>query len=338
LGRCATLVNASRSPVSTRGVARSENSQIPVQLARGRARRRPVLIGTPGLLVAVPLRAASGGRGAVDQTMTPAPTRPMFLERGLDISNLMRAGGVRRAACGGMAALLLVTFVQPSLGQNGRRTVSLSFSVADSESGASVPNAILRISGRPTPLRTSWAGEARADSLDRGVHLLVINALGFSPTELTVELTNDTSLIFVRLARTPAALSPMRIIGHRNDVPLRLQGYYARKRMGIGRFITDSMLANAHNVPLSLILATHVPGLRAIGSQVVSAEADTRGGLSCPVLTYIDGIRLNISIDEFRAEDVAGVEVYSRAAAPVQFRPSGDYCTVIALWTRWCGG
>ena len=259
----------------------------------------------------------------------------MFRQRSLDLSTLIRSTGVRRAAASAVAALLFAASAQISPGQNAPRIVSQKFSVADSETGAFVPNANLRISGRRALLHTNWAGKARADSLEAGAHLLVINALGYSPRELAVELTSDTTWVFVQLAHVPVVLTPMQVIGRRNDIPLRLQGYYARERMGIGHFITDSVLASAHALPLSIVLASHVPGLRAIGSQVVSSEGDTRGGASCPVLTYVDGIRLNISIDAFHADDIAGIEVYSRAAAPVQYRPTGDYCTVVALWTRW---
>jgi hypothetical protein len=41
------------------------------------------------------------------------------------------------------------------------------------------------------------------------------------------------------------------------------------------------------------------------------------------------------NLDELPMEDFAAMEVYSRAQAPQQFRPLGDYCKVVLLWSRW---
>jgi len=42
-----------------------------------------------------------------------------------------------------------------------------------------------------------------------------------------------------------------------------------------------------------------------------------------------------VDLDEFGMEDVAAIEVDTRAQAPPQNRPLGDYCTVVLLWSKW---
>jgi hypothetical protein len=39
-------------------------------------------------------------------------------------------------------------------------------------------------------------------------------------------------------------------------------------------------------------------------------------------------------LDNIRPDTLVGVEYYSRTSAPVQYKPLGNYCKVILLWTR----
>jgi hypothetical protein len=44
--------------------------------------------------------------------------------------------------------------------------------------------------------------------------------------------------------------------------------------------------------------------------------------------------RVITPLDNIQPDSLIGVEYYSRTSAPVQYKPPGNYCKVILLWTR----
>lgn len=108
--------------------------------------------------------------------------------------------------------------------------------------------------------------------------------------------------------------------------------------MGMGRFLTDSALSHDRIQNLPLMLATHFPGimLKAGGRIVTPESSGLLGSLECSVLIYLDGFKIHgPDLDNIHPDELAGVEEYSRASAPVQYRPQGNYCKVILLWSKW---
>jgi hypothetical protein len=86
------------------------------------------------------------------------------------------------------------------------------------------------------------------------------------------------------------------------------------------------------------------------------------GDNECPVLVYLDGMQMeNVDrtplrvapqsgrrggagpqpkervipdLESMRPEELAGVELYSRSTAPQEYRPLGNYCKVLLLWSK----
>ena len=57
--------------------------------------------------------------------------------------------------------------------------------------------------------------------------------------------------------------------------------------------------------------------------------------MACPVRIYVDGHpAVGLTLDTMKPDELIGVEYYSRTFAPVQYKPVGNYCKVILLWTR----
>jgi hypothetical protein len=97
---------------------------------------------------------------------------------------------------------------------------------------------------------------------------------------------------------------------------------------------SSSALTEHRAQGLQLFLVTRVPGLMVAGNGV--ATGGGKNGGTCPVLFYLDGFKLTgFDFDALRLEHLAGIEAYSRISAPVQYKPLGDYCKVILLWTKW---
>ncbi len=93
--------------------------------------------------------------------------------------------------------------------------------------------------------------------------------------------------------------------------------------MGIGRFLTDSILQKEAKTPIARTMASRFPGFYVLGYD--KSVAKTNCGL---LDIYIDGTktsRLSPDVTDLSlltGEDVAGVEFYTQASPPVQYRLS----------------
>ena len=56
--------------------------------------------------------------------------------------------------------------------------------------------------------------------------------------------------------------------------------------------------------------------------------------MPCFVQVYLDGLKLNSDIELIRTQDLYGVEYYTGASVPVQYRISGAACGVLLAWSR----
>ena len=229
-------------------------------------------------------------------------------------------------------------------------TTVLIVSVGDAANGAFVADAQVRLPSVGRVARTAWDGEARFPGLQSGRFHIQVRAIGYAPGDIDMPVSGDSASVLFNLERITTALDTVRVVAPQATRAARgLKEFEERRQAGIGRFITDSALIEHRAQGLQLFLATGVPGLMVFGHGVVAGGA-TDGG-RCPVLFYLDGFKLTempsgpsdlraaqkqvLDLDALRLEHLAGIEVYSRTSAPAQYKPSGDYCKVILLWTKW---
>jgi hypothetical protein len=171
-----------------------------------------------------------------------------------------------------------------------------------------------------------------------------VRAIGYAPGDFETLITGDTTAVHFELEKVSSTLDTVRVRASRNE--LHLAEYETRRQQGLGRFIVDSVIAAEHAKGLSLLLVSHIPGLRVnnIGgvvglqpptpnmSQGRGRRASCLGG--CCVAVYLDGFPLTIGLDEIDPRDIAGIESYNQPNAPVQYKPSIDFCKVILLWSK----
>jgi hypothetical protein len=113
-------------------------------------------------------------------------------------------------------------------------------------------------------------------------------------------------------------------------VPVRLVGFEARRRMGIGRFITDSVLHIDGSRQLTTVLRAYLPGWsRMLDTRPSDASPSNR----CGVDVYLNGLPTLENLADLRARDVDGVEFYTTSIVPPQFRRAGTFCPVLLLWS-----
>src|SRR5262245_24538155 len=182
--------------------------------------------------------------------------------------------------------------------------------------------------------KTNWIGEGVISGVPRGRHHVRVRKLGYAGAELDVLLDRDTVGVFFVLQRQPQSLDTVRT--KTTALPSLMMGdYEMRRRMGIGRFITDSMLRADSTQPLASILENRIVGLQSVNDGrtvhrrncVVNGQLAVSGQLD----VYIDGTRVSTSryalgrppdetdLRALYGSDIAGVEYYTDVDAPVQF-------------------
>jgi hypothetical protein len=222
--------------------------------------------------------------------------------------------------------------------------------VADARTNGFIADAQVRIPTIGRIARTRWDGEVQFDNLDNGKYRIEVRAIGYEPGNVDVALIGDTLPVFFSLDRLSTTLDTVRVRAER--VSRNLREFEERRRHKLGRFFTDSALMDNRATGLKWMLAMQIPGLRVSGNGVVSGET---GGIPCSVAFWVDGFLVTpmpdgpigskgladvrqkqvLDLEPLRLEEFAGMEVYSSVETPPQYRPSGMFCKVVLLWTKW---
>ncbi len=133
-----------------------------------------------------------------------------------------------------------------------------------------------------------------------------------------------------------------------------MQGFEARRRAGIGQFITDSALRAASGSRLSQLLVQHMPGIvigngGSYGDFPISSRVCS--GMSCStprcyVRMYIDGMLVfdgtpqqrnsqGVELSTFKPEDLSGIEYYAGPSGlPARFAGFNSDCGTLLFWSR----
>lgn len=225
---------------------------------------------------------------------------------------------------------------------------------------------------------TNWMGEARIDGVAAGMHRVRIRKLGFSPLDVQLMFRGDSMSPVFLLSESSISLDTVRIMAP--SVRQNLREFDDRRRLGIGRFITQSDLTHDANREFALVAAAKFPGVQAKtdlggkwhlvstrgacgastsftdlppasdndappamrsrggkGSQeeVKAKMYSSCSGTSCPIKLFLDGLALQPDdFDIVHTWDLAGVEYYTGASMPAQYRISGGACGVLLMWSR----
>lgn len=215
--------------------------------------------------------------------------------------------------------------------------------VADANTGAPVVDAQVAIPELSRTARTNWIGEAQIPAVPRGQYRVQVRRLGYAAADLVIRFSQDTVGYVFMLTPVPLSLDTV-TTSAKARIPLKLQDFEWRRRMGIGRFLTDSILLAERTKPIARIMETHLPGLNSVGFDRTVTRFDCGR-----VDVYVDGVAYGptrplgrgrgagdeTDLRSLWGENVAGVEYYSAAGAPVQYRKTGaSRCGLVLIWLR----
>lgn len=236
------------------------------------------------------------------------------------------------------AVVVLVTILAlPGAAAAQRRTGAVSGLVKDS---AGTPIRDVEVvalrSGRS--IRTDTAGHFILAGLPSGATDLGIRRIAFEPVVVNVDVPeSDTTDIDIRLGGVAQILPTVVVNDHAEHVRL-LAEFEARRKNGVGHFITRAQIEKRHPLFLSDMVRS-IPGASIVPAEngrAVLRFARSHNG--CPPQYFLDGLRVtSFNIDDVPPGDVEGVELYAGAAGlPPEFNQlyGNTICGTVAIWTR----
>jgi hypothetical protein len=218
--------------------------------------------------------------------------------------------------------------------------------VTDS-AGYPLPNVEVRIMDLSRIARTDVKGRFTMDRITDRIVDLTLRRLGYGVRMVRVSMINgEGDSLRVVMQAEPLRLNTVEIEAKEDQHPFFAE-YTRRKERGIGQFITHQDIEKLNTFYPSDAFR-RLPGVRfvSIGSGYgvrFMSSIGMRGGGSrsgsqdCVPTMWVDGTPApGLEVDEIRAQDIHGIEVYRGAATvPVQFAKAGlTQCGVIVVWTK----
>jgi hypothetical protein len=206
--------------------------------------------------------------------------------------------------------------------------------------GAPLKDARVSLQGGGDVVLTKTNGDFALDSLPSGTQALEVRKLGYSVTEVAVELSSTTPAVAnVTMSDAVPLLATMRVEATK-DKALSDVGYLQRKQSGMGYFM-DGNAINKDAISFADVMRV-APGLKVVplgdGRTYVITDSRNPGGNAC-VNFYVDGSPWTEvtpgDIGTFvRPDEIVAIEVYHGSETPPQYTKAGmSSCAAVVVWT-----
>lgn len=204
--------------------------------------------------------------------------------------------------------------------------------------GRPLVGAIVSIGGMAAT-RTNEEGEWWLPPVPAGTRTVEYRAVGYYPGREVVHVDPSTGRQDVTLATMQSVLDTVKVVA-RYDRYRTMTEFSERRRSGAGRYLTAEEIRL--RVPLfTSDLFRAFPGLF-VGSGIFGEPVISMRGIfadRCTPAIYINGFEMlgfdAIDLDAMvKPDDILGVEVYSEASVPGQFKGGMRGCGSLVFWTR----
>jgi Carboxypeptidase regulatory-like domain/TonB-dependent Receptor Plug Domain len=210
--------------------------------------------------------------------------------------------------------------------------------VVKDDLGAPIANVEVSVLTARASVRTDSVGRFLLAALPPGATDVSFRRLSFAPIQLSILVPHDdTTEVDVTL--TIVAQKLKGVVSQADAEHLRqLDAFEARRKLGIGHFITRGQIEKRNPGLLSDMIRT-IPGAVILpgenGRAILRFARTARG---CPPQFFIDGIQaLGFNIDDMPVSDVEAVELYAGASElPLEYNKinSTVNCGAVIIWTR----
>jgi hypothetical protein len=206
--------------------------------------------------------------------------------------------------------------------------------------GEPLRDARITLQGQGRTVISRANGDFVLDSLPSGTQSIEVRRLGYSVTDVPVELSaNNATPTTVTMSDAVPLLEVMRVEAAA-DKALSDIGYLGRKKTGMGYFM-DGKDINHESLAFSDVMRM-APGLRIVpaGDGRTSVITDSRSSGNGCVNFYVDGTPWQTmqagDIDEYvRPAELVAVEIYHGSETPAQYTtPGASSCATIVAWTQ----
>ncbi|MGI9044441.1 MAG: carboxypeptidase regulatory-like domain-containing protein [Gemmatimonadaceae bacterium] len=240
-------------------------------------------------------------------------------------------------------------------GRGRMRGGTLNGTVVAAAGGRPLAGAQVSITSGPQT-RANERGAWTLVDVPVGTQMLEVRALGHYPERRAVDIVPGAASVSVTLSTLKAVLDTVRVAARRlrGGNP---SGFSDRRRTGMGRYLTPEDIARRPAILTSDIFRT-VSGIRlGYASDTLASDMTERlapdsirepsrhilmrgiSGNWCPPAIYVDGLRMpSITADDIdawvRPNDVAGIEIYSEASVPSEYRQGRSGCGSVVIWTK----
>jgi hypothetical protein len=243
-----------------------------------------------------------------------------------------------RLFAGTVAACLLLAGTPADAQQRNLRGI-----VTDS-AGYPLPNVEIRIMDLGRMTRSDVNGAFRIDRISDRIVDLTVRRMGYQMRFVRVAMINGEGDSLRIVLRAEPLRLPEVVIEDAEEKHPFFNEYEKRRQRGIGTFLTRKDLDKL-NTSYPSDAFRRLPGMRFVnvsggmGVRFMSAvgmRGGGRGGDCIPTI-WIDGQAApGMEIDEIRAQDIHGMEIYRGASTvPSQFVKGGlGQCGAIVVWTR----
>lgn len=209
--------------------------------------------------------------------------------------------------------------------------------VLDRSSGDPVALAMVLLDERVQALTATDGGFA-IDELSPGTYEFTVRRLGFEPAHASLKVNDPDAQadLTIWLTPLPLQLDPVTVVGKEVSPVLQMEGFYERRAMGFGHFITREDIERRRTNFVRELFQL-IPGFR-VGR-----------GAGCKSL-FLDGLLLGTPdprtvprgadvLDMLESllsvRDIEGIEVYTGSSQmPARFNVLGCPGRVILVWTR----
>jgi hypothetical protein len=213
------------------------------------------------------------------------------------------------------------------------------FGKVTNKNGAPVAGARVGLMGTSAATLTKANGDFVLDSLPAGTQALVVRQIGYTPTEVPVDLSSRApARVAVKLGNFVPELSVVEVVAVREQ-GLQKVGFLDRKRTSAGGyFLGPEQLEKRNALRFTDVMRT-VPGIRVSEQNGQAMLTPSRGATGGCVTIFVDGAKWQQlepgDLDTFvKPNEVAAVEVYNGTSMPAEFSTPGQNCSSIVVWTK----
>lgn len=190
--------------------------------------------------------------------------------------------------------------------------------------------------GAAVVLYSDSTGQFRRTGLRPGSYLLQVRAIGYAPTDWTLDLAaSETRRVVLELDLLAITTAEVVVTADAPHPDRRLAEFEQRRQSGRGHFLTEADIRQRGASKVSEVLRT-VPGVRIVCRGIFCRVRMDRVPRTCAPDFVVDGFpATNSTSADMGTAGIVGIEVYrTLGETPMQFLRADNACGTIVIWTR----